>query len=115
MKENNQNLWKEIIKKTISYLQTKSGTIEFCGDFERDTIWGNLNQIAELFGRNKSVISRHINNVFKSGELKPGSVVTKIATTITDGKIFLFWPQKPNRRAFRVKVLKNDKIIQDKK
>ena len=31
--------------------QAKNGAIEFRGDFERDTVWGNLNQIAQLFGR----------------------------------------------------------------
>ena len=31
--------------------QVKNGAIEFCGDFERDTVWGNLNQIAQLFGK----------------------------------------------------------------
>lgn len=53
--------------------QTKSGKIEFRGDFHRDTVWGNLNQIAELFGRDKSVISRHIKNIFKTKELDQNS------------------------------------------
>jgi len=74
-------------KQAVIY-QAKSGKIEFRGDFGRDTIWGNLNQIAELFGRDKSVISRHINNIFNSGELKRPSVVAKIATTATDGKTY---------------------------
>ena len=81
IKKNNQQ------KELIIY-QGKSGAIEFRGDFKRDTIWGNLNQIAELFGRDKSVISRHINNIFKSGELESNSVVAKIATTAVDGKIY---------------------------
>ena len=68
--------------------QAKSGKIEFREDFEGDTIWGNLNQIADLFGRDKSVISRHINNIFKAGELKRDSVVAKIATTAADGKTY---------------------------
>ena len=66
--------------------QTKSGTIEFRGDFDRDTVWGNLNQIAELFGRDKSVISRHIKNIFKTKELDQGSTVAKIATVQKEGK-----------------------------
>jgi prophage maintenance system killer protein len=68
--------------------QSKSGQIEFRGDFERDTVWGNINQIAELFGRDKSVISRHISNIFASGELEEHSVVAKIATTASDGKTY---------------------------
>ena len=74
-------------KQLIIY-QSKSGKIEFRGDFERDTVWGNLNQIADLFGRDKSVISRHIKNIFKSNELSTNSVVAKIATTSADGKIY---------------------------
>ena len=74
-------------KQLIIY-QSKSGKIEFRGDFERDTVWGNLNQIADLFGRDKSVISRHIKNIFKSNELSTNSVVAKIATTAADGKIY---------------------------
>lgn len=66
--------------------QTKSGKIEFRGDFDRDTVWGNLNQIAELFGRDKSVISRHIRNIFKTKELNRVSTVAKIATVQIEGK-----------------------------
>ncbi len=43
--------------------------------------------MASLFGRDKSVISRHIKNVFKEGELSRKSVVAKFATTAADGKI----------------------------
>ncbi|MEJ2135772.1 MAG: hypothetical protein P8X86_11055, partial [Desulfofustis sp.] len=42
-----------------------------------DSIWMSLNQIAALFDRNKSVISRHLNNIFKSGELQRDAVVAK--------------------------------------
>ena len=76
------------MKKEIVIYQAKSGKIEFRGDLKEDTIWGNLNQISQLFGRDKSVISRHIKNIFKSMELQEDSVVAKIATTATDGKIY---------------------------
>jgi len=65
--------------------QAKNGKIEFRGDAQRDTVWGNLNQIAALFGRDKSVISRHINNIFKSGELTKSATVAKIATVQKEG------------------------------
>jgi len=42
--------------------------------------------MAELFQRDKSVISRHIRNVFEEGELVPDSVVANFATTAADGK-----------------------------
>ena len=48
----------------------------------------SLNQIAALFDRNKSVISRHLNNIFKSGELQRDAVVAKKATTAADGKTY---------------------------
>jgi len=47
-----------------------------------------LTQTAELFGRDKSVISRHLRNVFNSGELERTAVVAKNATTAADGKTY---------------------------
>ncbi|MBZ1356491.1 MAG: virulence RhuM family protein [Candidatus Nealsonbacteria bacterium] len=70
--------------KTIIY-QSKTGKIEFRGDFKKDTVWGSLNQIADLFGRDKSVISRHINNIYKSKELEKDPTVAKIATVQMEG------------------------------
>ena len=75
--KNNQN-------KVMIY-QSKTGKIEFRGDFQKNTIWGSLNQIAELFGRDKSVISRHIKNIYKSLELQEKSTVAKIATVQKEG------------------------------
>ena len=65
--------------------QARSGRIEFRGDVDGNTVWGNLSQIAELFGRDKSVISRHIKNVFQSGELEAEATVAKIATVQKEG------------------------------
>jgi hypothetical protein len=48
---------------------------------ERESVWLSLNQLADLFGRDKSVISRHLRNVFKEGELVRTEVVAKNATT----------------------------------
>jgi hypothetical protein len=53
-----------------------------------DTVWLSLNQIADLLGRDKSTISRHIANVFTEGELERAEVVAEIATTAADGKIY---------------------------
>lgn len=55
---------------------------------ENETVWLSLNQMSDLFGRDKSVISRHIRNVFAEGELESSSVVAKNATTAIDGKIY---------------------------
>jgi hypothetical protein len=53
-----------------------------------ETVWLSLNQMAELFQRDKSVISRHINNVFDEEELVRDRVVADSATTAADGKTY---------------------------
>jgi prophage maintenance system killer protein len=55
---------------------------------ERESVWLSLNQLADLFERDKSVISRHLRNVFKEGELERSAVVAKNATTAADGKTY---------------------------
>jgi len=54
---------------------------------EDETVWLNRNQIATLFGRDVKTIGKHINNVFKEGELVPEVVVAKFATTTQHGAI----------------------------
>jgi hypothetical protein len=75
------------IKHIIVY-QAKTGAIELRGDSNHETIWASLDQIANIFERDKSVISRHINNIFKDGELKRNAVVAFFATTAADGKTY---------------------------
>ena len=53
-----------------------------------ETVWLNLDQMSELFKRDKSVISRHIKNIFTEEELDKFAVVANFATTATDGKIY---------------------------
>lgn len=53
-----------------------------------DTVWLSLNQMADLFQRDKSVISRHISNLFEEGELRREGVVAVYATTAADGKTY---------------------------
>ncbi|MEX2490512.1 MAG: virulence protein RhuM/Fic/DOC family protein [Nitrospirales bacterium] len=55
---------------------------------EKETVWLSLNQMADLFGRDKSVISRHLRTVFATGELERETVVAKNATTAADGKTY---------------------------
>lgn len=47
---------------------------------ENETVWLTLNQLAQLFGRDKSVISRHLKNIYKDGELVLEATVAKHAT-----------------------------------
>jgi len=72
----------------IVIYQAPDGGVEMEVRLEKETIWLNLNQIAVLFDRDKSVISRHLNKVFKDGELERKSVVAKYATTAADGKTY---------------------------
>jgi len=51
-----------------------------------ETVWLTLNQMAELFGRDKSVISRHLRNIFKTGELERDATVAKNATVQNEGR-----------------------------
>ncbi|MGD9579198.1 MAG: RhuM family protein [Syntrophorhabdus sp.] len=73
----------------IIIYQTEDGQAKLDVRLEQETIWLSLDQIAVLFGRDKSVISRHLNNVFKSQELLRDSVVAKNATTESDGKTYM--------------------------
>jgi len=65
------------------------GKTEISVSIDKDSVWLSLKQITELFSRDKSVISRHINNIFREGELERDSVVAKNATTASDGKTYL--------------------------
>ena len=71
----------------ILYL-TEDGRTRLQVRLEGETVWLSLNQMVDLFQRDKSVISRHIKNVFEEGELVRDSVVAESATTAADGKIY---------------------------
>jgi hypothetical protein len=68
--------------------QTEDGKTYVQVRIQGETVWLPLNQMAELFQRDKSVISRHIRNIFDEGELRQESVVAKFATTAADGKTY---------------------------
>lgn len=71
---------------SIILYQTEDGKSRIEVTLCNDTVWLTADQMAELFQRNKSTISRHIKNVFEDGELNPDSVVAFFATTATDNK-----------------------------
>ncbi|MDO5843732.1 MAG: virulence RhuM family protein [Methanocorpusculum sp.] len=68
--------------------QTQDGLTQIDVTFDEDTVWLSLNQISDLFQKNKSTISRHIKNIFEEGELEQKSVVADFATTANDGKTY---------------------------
>ena len=67
---------------------TEDGLTKVETTFDGDTVWLSIDQMAELFQRDKSTISRHIKNIFIEGELQRDSVVAKFATTASDGKVY---------------------------
>ena len=67
---------------------TEDGLTKVETTFDGDTVWLSIDQMAELFQRDKSTISRHIKNIFTEGELQRNSVVANFATTATDGKTY---------------------------
>lgn len=67
---------------------TEDGLTKIETTFEDDTVWLSLDQMAELFQRDKSTISRHIKKIFEERELQRNSVVANFATTAADGKIY---------------------------
>ena len=73
-------------KGQILLYQTPDGVTKIEVKLQDETVWLSLDQMAELFQRNKSTISRHIKNVFEEGELQPDSTVAFFATVQTEGK-----------------------------
>ena len=73
---------------SIIMYTTEDGLTKIETTFDEDTVWLSLEQMAELFQRDKSTISRHIKNIFEEGELQRNSVVANFATTASDGKTY---------------------------
>ena len=74
-------------KGDIILYTTSDGVSKIEVTLQNDTVWLTLDQMAELFQRNKSTISRHIKNIFEEGELDKELVVAKNATTTRHGAI----------------------------
>lgn len=72
-------------KKQLIIFTTADGKISVDTHFDEETAWLSLDQMAELFERDKSTISRHIKNVFDEGELEQSTTVAKFATVQTEG------------------------------
>ncbi len=68
------------MENQIEIYTSPDGSTQIEVQFEGDTFWLNLNQISSLFEKDKSVISRHLSNIYKEGELVRNSTVAKNAT-----------------------------------
>ncbi len=76
----------EPIENEIILYQSEGANVPVQVRYMDDTLWMPQKEIAELFGKDKSTISRHMKNIFEEGELDVDSVVAEIATTAADGK-----------------------------
>jgi hypothetical protein len=70
----------------IVLFQTEDGRTRLEVKLENNTVWLSLNQIAELFQRDKSVVSKHIKNVYDERELTSAATVAKFATVQQEGQ-----------------------------
>ena len=68
--------------------QSEDGATKINVNLQDETVWLSIDQMSDLFQRDKSTISRHIKNIFIEGELQSNSVVAKFATTAADGKTY---------------------------
>jgi len=66
----------------------KDGAVVLETTVDNDTVWLSQKQMEVLFGRERSVITKHINNVFKEGELEKDAVCANFAHTAEDGKVY---------------------------
>jgi hypothetical protein len=74
--------------QNIVVFQLRGSRLSLEVTLKGETVWLSLNQMAEVFERDKSAISRHLRNIFFTNELKKKSVVANFATTAADGKIY---------------------------
>ena len=84
--EMNQNEMNQ--KSNMIIYTTEDGLAKIETTFDGDTVWLSIDQMAELFQRDRSVIGKHIRNIFKEGELQKESVWAKFAYTAADGKVY---------------------------
>ena len=76
------------MNQQIQLFTADDGRVELAVSVDKDTVWLSLDQMVRLFERDKSVISRHLRNLFVEGELERDAVVAKFATTAADGKTY---------------------------
>ena len=75
-------------ESNIIMYTTEDGLTKIETTFDGDTVWLSIDQMAELFQRDRSVIGKHVRNIFKEGELQKESVWAKFAYTAADGKVY---------------------------
>lgn len=88
MADSQEAPYQPAMSQQIQLFTSADGQAQLQVALEHETVWLSLQQLTELFGRDKSVISRHLKNIFDSNELQREAVVAKKATTAADGKTY---------------------------
>jgi hypothetical protein len=83
-----KNYGKVTLDAIARFKSDDSTEIDFSVDFGTDTVWATQNQMATLFGIDRSVVSKHLKSLFETEELDEASVCAKIARTAEDGKSY---------------------------
>ncbi len=78
------------VKNNVVIYQAKSGAIELKGDVSHETVWATQAEIVSIFGVGQSVVSRHIKNIFKDGEIEEKSNMQKMHNAISDKPVMLY-------------------------
>ena len=86
--ERNNILVSDSDSHIVLYQPDETISIEVKLDEGYDTVWLSIDQMAQLFGRDKSVIGKHVRAIFKERELQKDSVWAKFAYTASDGKTY---------------------------
>ena len=81
---------KKPVKKNVMVYQAKNGAIELRGDFDKETLWATQIQIAEIFGIDRTVVTKHIGKVLKSKEIDEKSNVQKMHIANADRPVALY-------------------------
>ena len=88
MANDNNNIQITDESQIVLYQPNESISLQVKIDGEFTTVWLSIDQMAELFGRDRSVIGKHVRAIFKEGELQKKSVWAKFAYTASDGKAY---------------------------
>jgi hypothetical protein len=100
------------MQNKIELYQTKDGKTQVEVQFEHDTVWLNQDQLVHLFDRDQSVISRHINNIFKEGELDKKSNMQKMHIANSDKPVGYYNLDVIISLGYRVKSIRGTRFRQ---
>jgi len=100
------------MQNKIALYQTEDGKTQVEVQFEHDTVWLNQDQLVQLFDRDQSVISRHINNIFKEGELDKKSNMQKMHIANSDKPVGYYNLDVIISLGYRVKSIRGTRFRQ---